>query len=123
MGAIFGWIGAKLVSIVLPTLTSVIAGMVIGILKKQLTKRGIEITDAQEQQLEKIVVDAIQATEEAARRDHLSSEQKAAMTLAKIQDARPDLTAGSIMQKVDAKLPEVRAKLTPSTPATLGRRH
>lgn len=126
-GALFGWLGQTLLEVVLPSLATVIAGLVIGLLSRYLKKVKIELTAEQEARLRAIVEDAVKATEEVARRQAtagtvMSSRDKDSMTATAVLNAMPDLPAGQLRTAIDAALPEVRKRLEPSTPATFGRR-
>lgn len=121
MGEFFGTIAAKLVEVVLPTLATAIAGLVVVLLRKWSQKAGLDLTEQQEQRIRQIVVDAIARAEEIGRRETLSSEDKRTIATQSVRRQVRDLTDSQIAELVDSTLPAVRATLVPKTPATLGR--
>lgn len=121
----FEWLapfGDLLLQIVLPSLATIVGGLIVGLLNKQLKKAGIELNQAQQDRIKELIQDAIRATEEAARRGSMSSAEKRTMTLegateAIAQDATvPTLAVPIIGTIVDSQLPLVRAQLMPQVP-------
>lgn len=109
----FTAIASKLVEIVLPTLATAIAGLIVALLSKYLKKVKIELTVEQETRLRQVVEDAIRATEEAARRQaakgiRMTSHEKEQLTARAVLQKMPDVPAGQLKLAVDAMLPEVR---------------
>ena len=117
----FDWLvpfGDMLLQIVLPSLATIVGGMIVGLLNKQLKKAGIELTQAQQDRVKELIQDAIRATEEAARRESMTSEEKrakaiVAATLA-ITSAPsiPDMPREEIEAALDSQLPIVRKQDT-----------
>lgn len=117
-------LGLKVGEILLPTLATAIASLLVALLTRKLQSAGIQLTEQQQQQLKVLAADAIRAAEEASRRDPtLNGADKTALATATIAEKRPDLKPAEIQHVIDATLPIVRPMLTPkpSTPATLGR--
>lgn len=115
MSDVIGAIGHAIVDAVLPALGTVIAGMMVVLLKRLLAKQGLELTEKQEDRLKQIVVDKIHATEEAARRgDVTTSEEKKALTVnsatvAAINDPTiPNPSVQKVGQVVDSELNKLR---------------
>ncbi len=133
MSGFFAAIGTELLHLVLPALATAIAGLAIALLKKQLAKVNLDLTDAQASTLEALVRKAILAAQEAARRNpSMTGSDKAAAAAAAIQAARPDLSPAQVQAAIDAALPPLRATgilvpplkpahPVPSTPGTFGR--
>lgn len=103
--------GKMLLSTVLPVIGTAIGGLVVGILGKQLKKVGLDLSVQQERRLHELVIQAIQATEEAARRRSMTSGEKANYATNLIAAARPDLPLQDIRLALDSALPEVRLVL------------
>lgn len=124
MGEVLGWLGQQLLQVVLPTLATAIAGLLVGLLTKYLKKINLEVTIEQEERLRKIVEDAVKATEEAARRATMSSAHKDDLAQRIVRTQVPDIPPHKLRVAIDAALPEVRKQLAPvpSTPATFGRK-
>ena len=61
-------IGHVLMTAVLPGLATLAGGLLIGLLKKQLTRAGIDLTEKQDEQLRRLVENSIVQVEEVARR-------------------------------------------------------
>jgi len=119
MGDFIGGIGHALWDAVLPSMATVIAGMLMLVVKRFLAKQGLDLTEKQEQRLKEIVVDKIHATEEAARRIPLTSVEKNAKTVNDVVVAAtddPDLPNPSVEKVaavVDAELGKTRAGYLP----------
>lgn len=112
-------IGGLLVKFVLPSVGTVVAGMVTALVKRYLKKVKIEITEQQEAQVKRVITEAVQSVEEQARRNpgKLSSEDKADMALAQAMDKLPKATPTDLRQKMDATLQEVRKPVVLVQPA------
>lgn len=132
MKGFFAAFGGQLLEWVLPTLATAIAGLAMAILKKQLAKLGIELDEKQETRIRQIVHDAIVRTEEVARREPMTSAEKAVYTERTILEQAPELDPATARHMVDVMLPIVRSRgisseagkkpaPVPSTPATFGR--
>jgi molybdopterin-guanine dinucleotide biosynthesis protein A len=115
MGDWFGALGGGIMQVLLPSLATVIAGMLMLVLKRLAAKYGLEITEKQEERLKQIVVDKIHATEEVAHRMPLTGVEKNAKTVndvmvAAIDDpAIPNPTIEKVAAEVDAELGKARA--------------
>ncbi len=124
---VFGSIGHAIVTAVLPSLATVIAGMVTLLLKRLLAKQGIELTEKQEDRLKQIVVDRVHATEESARRapEGTSSGEKKQQTMdatiaaANADPSIPNPSPAKVSELIDSTLSQMRAN--PGLPG-LGRR-
>jgi hypothetical protein len=120
-GGIGGAIGKGLLELVLPGLATVIAGQVVALLRRLATKQGIAITAAQEERLRKVVADVIRRVEEAARRQHMTPDQKrTAATDGILRELAGVMPQGSeaptretVGKMIDSVLPTVRAELEP----------
>lgn len=134
MEGILGAVGDLLRELVLPSLATLIGGLVVGLLAKYLKKAGLELTQAQQDRIRALITEAIRATEEASRREAMTSEEKrtrtidAARTAITLDPALPDLSREDVAEVMDAQLPLVRkeqvgvpTKPVPSTPGTVGR--
>ncbi len=115
MTDVVGTIGRTLWEAVLPSMATVIAGMVMLLLKQLAKKYDLEFTDKQEDRLKAIVVEKIHATEEAARRQEVTtSEGKKAKTVndvivAAIADPQiPDPSIERVAAVVDSELQRLR---------------
>lgn len=135
MSDVFGWIGQQLLQLVLPSLATAAAALAVGLLKRQLSKVGLDIDEKQETRIRQIVHDAIVRTEEVARRDPtMTSAEKADFTERSIREAEPAIGPAQARAMIDTMLPIVRAKgigakpvaiplsPVPSTPATFGQK-
>lgn len=128
MSDFLGSIGSGILHLVLPSLGTVIAGLVVLVLKRVASKYGIEVTEKQEERLKQIVVDKVHATEEAARRTPMNSDEKAALTINAVKaeaDADPTIPNPSmekVIEKVDATLSQVRAGMPNAGLPGLGKR-
>ena len=113
---------SKLLEIGLPIIIAPIAALIVAILSRQLQKIGLQLTNEQESQLKHLVVQAIQAAEEQARRGEIPNATKRDVAIQELRLLRPAMSVDDLEQKIDATLPEVRAKLAPvpSTPANVG---
>jgi hypothetical protein len=115
-----GGIGRALWEAVLPSMATVIAGMLLLVVKRFLAKQGLDLTEKQEQRLKAIVVDKIHATEEAARRVQLTSVEKHAKTVNDVvvaatdDPALPNPSVEKVAAVVDAELGKVRAGYIPN---------
>jgi len=112
---VIGSIGNALWNAVLPSLATVIAGMLMLLLKRLAKKYGLEITEKQEERLKEIVVEKIHATEEAARRQEVTtSEGKKAKTvndamIEAIDDPQlPNPSVAKVSAVVDSELQKIR---------------
>jgi hypothetical protein len=96
-------------------MATVVAGMLMLVLKLVASKYGLEVTEKQEERLKQIVVDKIHATEEAAHRQPMSAPEKNAKTVrdvlvaAQADTSIPDPSVQKVAATVDAKLGELRA--------------
>lgn len=109
---------------VAPPLAALIATLLVAVLKRYLSKLGIEIDAVQETRLKELAKDAIRAAEEAARRQPtMSGVDKKKVASEIVQDARPDLSLDQVHLALDANLPDVRAELkgTGTFPASQAR--
>jgi hypothetical protein len=122
MGDFIGAIGSGLVHLVLPSLGTIIAGMLVMVLKRAASKYGLEVTEKQEERLKQIVVDKIHATEEASRRSGnvLSGDEKktiAVEQVLKVAESDPTIPNPSVehvSSKIDAELAKARAVFLPN---------
>lgn len=121
MGDFFGAIGHGILNVVLPSLATVIAGLLVMVLKRVAKKYGLEVTEKQEERLKQIVVDKIHATEEAARRaPSISGEEKKAITIGAVMDEAerdptiPNPSIATVAAKVDAELAKARSPFLPN---------
>jgi len=119
--------GHTILEAVLPSMATVIAGMLMIAVKRFLKKQGLELTEQQEVRLKQIVVDKIHATEEAARRGEVkTAEEKKALTVnaatvAAIDDPHlPNPTIAHVEAITDSELNKLRTA-DPTRPG-LGRR-
>jgi hypothetical protein len=114
MGDFVGTIGHAFVNLVLPSLATVIAGMLVMVLKRVANKYGLEVSEKQEQRLKEIVVDKIHAVEELSRRSTLTSEEKKAIAVNEslkvaIDDPTlPNPSVAHVSSKVDTELAKAR---------------
>lgn len=114
-----GGIGHALWDAVLPSMATLVAGMVVLLLKKMLAKYGLEVTEKQEDRLKQIVVDKIHATEEAAHRTPLTGIEKNAKTVndvivAATDDPQiPNPSLEKVAAVVDSELGKARAGYMP----------
>ena len=117
MDAIIGWIGAKLLSVVLPSLATIAATFAVSLVKRAAAKAGLDLSRAQEDAIRRKVQDAILQLEEAKRRDTkagkpvISSEAALGDVTARLARALPDLPMDEITARIHAELPAVRAML------------
>jgi 3-hydroxyacyl-CoA dehydrogenase len=121
---IFDGLASKVLDVSITVFVPIIGALVSAVLARQLQKLGVTLTDAQDAQLKRGVTEAIQSVEEKARRGDISQGDKHAAAIQIVQANNPNVTAGEVSQKIDATLPEVRAKLEPvpsAAPATVGR--
>lgn len=104
-----------LIKLVLPSLATVVGGMLVKVLQTQLQKQGIELTIAQQQKIAQIVEQAILAAEEMSRRQlkragtPMEGETKRELAVQMAQRQLPDVPAEAINAMIDARLPIVRA--------------
>ena len=115
MGSLFSGLGHFLLSLVLPSLGTVLAGLLVSLVQKKAQQAGVELTQAQTDRLKAVVTNAVQAVEERAMRAKasgtpMSSNDKRNAALA-IVASDPALVEGDVQKMVDAVLPEVRQKL------------
>jgi hypothetical protein len=129
MTDVIGSIGHALWDAVLPSLATVIAGMVLVLLKQVAKKYGLEITEKQEARLKEIVVDKIHATEEAAHRQEVTTKEgKKAKTVndalvAAIEDPQiPNPTIEKVSAVVDSELQKIRVGMPDAGLPGMGRR-
>jgi len=121
MGDFIGGIGHALWDAVLPSMATVIAGMLMLVVKRFLAKQGLDLTEKQEQRLKEIVVDKIHATEEAAHRDpSITSQDKKAIAVndaiveATMDPGIPNPSVEKVSKIVDSELNKVRAGYQPN---------
>ena len=112
-----GQLGRQMLTVLLPTLATAIGGMIMALLKQQLTKQGLQLTAEQERRIDQIVSDAIRIVEEEARRqtDKMPGPQKAARAEQIIRQKLPDLSDDRLRQVLDRNLPLVRRNLEADT--------
>lgn len=119
-GSIGGSIGKGLLELVLPGLATIIAGQVVGLLRRLAKKQGLAITEAQEERIRKLVADVIRRVEEAARRNPtMTADQKrTAATDGILREIALEVPPGNdpptrdtVGKMIDAMLPKVRAEL------------
>jgi hypothetical protein len=119
MGDFIGGIGHALWDAVLPSMATVIAGMLMLVVKRFLAKQGLDLTEKQEQRLKEIVVDKIHATEEVAHRIPLTGVEKNAKTVndavvaATDDPTIPNPSVEKVAAVVDAELGKARAGYMP----------
>lgn len=112
MGAVFGALGMKILEVLLPSLATLIGGLVSALLAKQLRKAGLDLDEKQQAALRQIIEDAIKAAEEAARRNPtMTSEEKRSIAASIVAAKVPKLNQVDVSLALDAALPEVRAQL------------
>jgi hypothetical protein len=110
LGGLFGQIGLSLLQVALPGLGTVISGMVIALLSKNLKKAGLQLTAEQQTQLQGLVERAIRAAEEAARRNpNLSGDDKSVIAQTIIRTQMPQLPPAAVREAIDSTLPKLRA--------------
>lgn len=119
-------ISGFLIKLVLPSVGTAISGFVLRLLQQQLKRVNISLTAEQLAVVKDLILDAVMQVEEIARRVPMSSPDKEAMATSiaqrKMKDLKmPEMTGTEVQKTIDAVLPEVRARLVPSTPATFGR--
>lgn len=133
---VFGFIGEQLLQVVLPGIGTVAAGLAVALLKKQLAKVGLDVSEKQETRIRQVVHDAIVRTEEAARRDPtMTSADKAEYTERTVREKMPELPPAVTRDMIDALLPIIRSRgidakagkviplqPVPATPATFGKK-
>lgn len=106
-------LGKLLAETILPPLITVIAGLLVGVLVRQLQKLGVTVTKEKEDRLRLVVEDAVRAVEEAARRNpRMSSSGKE--TLAKqlaVEQIGSAVPAERLQLAIDAALPKIRMEL------------
>jgi hypothetical protein len=125
---VIGSFGNALWNAVLPSLATVIAGMVMLLLKRLAKKYDMEITDKQDQRLTDIIVEKIHATDEAAHRQEVTtSEGKKAKTVndamvAAIDDPQiPNPSIEKVSAVVDSELQKIRVGMPDAGRPGLGR--
>lgn len=107
----WGEIGKALVQVVLPLAGTALAGAGTAVLKKQLSKVGLEVTAQQEQQLRQLVFDAVTRTEEVARRDpSMTGGEKAAYAEQTVLARMPDANIADVRHFIDVALPNLRSR-------------
>lgn len=128
MGGLLAGVGLQLVHLVLPSLATIISGLIIALATKQLQKLGIQVTNEQDARLRQLVRDGILAAEEAAHRiPSLTSEEKRAIAVNTAAARAPETSLAAVNRTIDQTLPLVRKELEkpappkPSTPANFGR--
>lgn len=94
-----------------PPIATLIAALLVAVLKRQFSKLGIEIDEQEADALKRLTKDAIKAAEEASRRQPLTGADKLQITTALIAKDRPDLDLADVHQSIDSALPDVRAEL------------
>lgn len=118
----FEWLpqfGDMLLQVVLPSLATIVGGMIVGLLNKQLKKANLELTEAQQERIKELIRDAIRATEEAARRQAMTSAEKRSKTVEAIARTVPELPTAEISTALDAQLPIVRKDIAVPAPVTI----
>lgn len=113
--------GMKLLEIALPSLATVIAGLLVAFLTKKLQSIGITVSQQQQDRLKELAEHTVLAVEEQSRRKVMSSQQKDSAAVQTIKSKLPGADIADVRNAVDAALPTLRAKLTPISPGTLGR--
>lgn len=108
MGDFFSVIGEKLIEVVLPMLATTIASLVVGLLAQLMKKNGLELTKEQEEKLKKVVIQAVKATEEAARRAPMSGAEKRHMASELITSQLPEADPLKVHVAIDAALTDER---------------
>lgn len=108
--------GLKLVEIVLPTLATAIAGLLVAYLTKKLQSVGIQVSQQQQTQLKDLAEHTVLAVEEQSRRKPMNSEAKDRAAVQTIKSKLPDADIADVRNAVDAALPAVRAVLVPDAP-------
>lgn len=123
MSEILMTVGAALWQAVLPSLATVLAGMLMLLLKRVLAKQGIELSDAQDQRLTNIVAEKIRAAEEWAHREEKAGNDPppgevklgkvVTDTIATVKHDQtiPDPSPDKVRAIIDSTLPLVRRVL------------
>ena len=124
MDHLFTTAGLKLFEIVLPTLATALAGLLIAFLTKKLQSIGITVDAQQQAQLKELAAHTVIALEEQARRTPMSGQAKDSAAFTKIRAKLPDAKPADVRDAIDAALPASRSAtvaLVPATPGTFGR--
>lgn len=124
-GSIGGAVGKGLLEVVLPSLATVIAAQAVKLLARQSKKVGLEISEAEQDKLRQVIVDAVTRAEEMGRRGQMSGEQKRIAAtdaiLAELRAAHPDaeeFTRERVGKMIDTVLPAVRPLISDASPAS-----
>jgi beta-phosphoglucomutase-like phosphatase (HAD superfamily) len=123
LGDVLGSIGGRVLEVFLPALITVAATAITGVLVRLFQKLGLQVSEEEEEQVKRTVMDALKRMEEEGRREQLSGEQKRNRAAQIIKQKHPKLDPKVVPGMIDAALPEIRATLhpVPSTPGTFGR--
>ena len=109
---------AQAVLIIIQPLLVAIAGLLVAVLVRKLRKLGLDITDAEQQQLKVTAIEAVKTLEEQARRaqrdplqPNMTQDEKHVAAAALVSQQMPALSLARVSQAIDAALPQVRAVL------------
>lgn len=115
-------IGAELFTLSVPILGTLFASLATAAIARFVKQQGIDLTAMQQQQLEALVLRAVTAAEEMARRSpDMSGQAKRNWVSDVVLAQAPNTDRNELQRVIDATLPAVRLALRPSTPATFGR--
>ena len=114
MGAFLIQFGRTAWAIIGPTVGTVVGAMVVALLRSVLAKQNLSLTEAQAKELERMVVEAINAVDEHAHRakkegETLTGPQKTELATNIILRQRPDLPAADVRRTIDGVLGQLRA--------------
>jgi glutamyl/glutaminyl-tRNA synthetase len=120
MSDFIGSIGHALWEAVLPSMATVLAGMVMLVVKRFLAKQGLELTTQQEVRLKQIVKEKVNAVEERAHRGEIDKEDKheaavtAVVRAATEDNSIPNPTREEASEVIDATLGATRSVHLPN---------
>jgi hypothetical protein len=125
VGEFLGGFGLQLMHLVLPSLATILSGLIIALATKQLQKLGIQVTNEQDARLRQLARDAIMTAEEMAHRHpELTGVEKNAIATNQVVSREPTINVATAARVIDQQLPLVRKELeqspTPSTPTEEG---
>lgn len=114
LGSLGGDLGGQLLAWVLPSLATIIGGYLVTVLHAQAARIGIEVTAGQDAAIKEAVRVAVLAVEELARRQPLSSREKATLATTKLRQSLPQVSPAHLEELIDATLPTIRAQHPPA---------
>ena len=104
-------LGSLLLKAVLPGLATAASGYVVGILRKQLKRAHVQLTDEQAASVAAAVERAVMAVEEQAhRRPSMTGTEKRQVAIDLVLDERPGIDRAVIGAVIDATLQKIRRR-------------